>query len=515
MPSDEPSPRSSDEPAPTSASEPSLSVRHAREQEARAAELNRAVGRIVAERYRLLALIGTGGMGAVYEAERLADGEHVAVKLVDAEWLRESVVQSRFAREARAASAVESAHIVRVFDAGSDGDLPYLAMELLRGEDLGKRLRRRGKIERDECLEIFAQTLQGLADAHEAGIVHRDLKPDNVFLVTDEDKISLVLGPPNPPGGSRTKRPDVLVKLVDFGVSKIERLGSGTAPLALTQKGMVLGTPLYMAPEQAQACQDVDARADIYSAGAILFECLVGRPPHVGETYEQIIVSICMNDAPDIRKFDPSLPEGLARFLARALHRDRAKRFSSVRQMLVALSELRASLREAAKKSPAPVAATMMSPGASGRGPASGPTSRRTPSSKREASADGAWSSASPSGRGGSPDSSPALPSTRRLVTVGLVATFAGALVTVALVTALRSPREVAASPLPSGAVSSLPSAAAPIASLVALPETSLPVDVDASRAASAPRPARAGRASKTGPAAPKGGDLELQRDFP
>jgi serine/threonine protein kinase len=291
-----------------------------RDRSDRELELEKLVGRTIAGRYKVTKLIGLGGMGAVYEGEHLGIGKKVALKFVDREFAQTEQVASRFAREARAASAIESDHIVQVFDAGMDEDRPYIVMELLRGEDLGRMLRRTNTIPIAEALSIVAQVLRGLADAHEAGIVHRDLKPDNVFLTE--------------------RRSEAFVKIVDFGISKIERTSSGTTPLALTQKGTVLGTPLYMSPEQAQAAPDLDGRTDLYSVGAILFESIAGRPPHVGETYEQIIVSICMTDAPDLRKFDPEVPEAVARFVRRALSRDRAKRFSSARQMLVALAEI-------------------------------------------------------------------------------------------------------------------------------------------------------------------------------
>ncbi len=283
-------------------------------------ELRSLIGRTISDRYRITELIGTGGMGAVYEAEHIGIGKKVAVKFISKENARENTVAGRFAREARAASAVESEHIVSVFDAGTDDGRPFIVMELLRGEDFGARLRRLGKIPPEEAMHVIAQVLRGLADAHEAGIIHRDLKPDNVFLIDKRGDASFV-------------------KVVDFGVSKIERPEGGTAPLALTKQGTVVGTPYYMSPEQAQAAPDLDARADLFSVGAMLFESLAGRPPHVGNTYEAVIVSICMNDAPDLKTLVPEVSSQLARFVARALARDRKARFSSARQMLVALSE--------------------------------------------------------------------------------------------------------------------------------------------------------------------------------
>jgi serine/threonine-protein kinase len=279
------------------------------------------IGKTIAGRYVLRSLLGAGGMGAVYEAEHLGIGKRVAIKFVDQEWITDEQVLTRFAREARAMSAIESPHIVQIFDAGTEDGRPFLVMELLRGEDLGQRLRRANKVALTEALHIIAMVLKGLSKAHAAGIVHRDLKPDNIFLVQmDADP--------------------VFAKIVDFGVSKIERPKNRTSPLALTGRGTVLGTPFYMSPEQAQAAADLDGRADIFSVGTILFECLAGRPPHTGETYEQIILAICMRDAPNLQKLDPTIPEPVAALVAKALSRDRANRFESADVMLAALHEL-------------------------------------------------------------------------------------------------------------------------------------------------------------------------------
>ncbi len=284
-------------------------------------ELQELVGKTISGKYAVTRLIGKGGMGAVYEAENLGIGKMVALKFIDREFAKDETVASRFAREARAASSIESAHIVTVFDAGTDDGRPFLVMELLRGEDLGTRLRRLGRIPVADALHVVAQVLRGLGRAHASGIIHRDLKPDNVFLVQSD-------GDP------------LFAKIVDFGISKIQRASSGTAPLALTQKGTVIGTPLYMSPEQAQALPDIDGRADLYSVGAILFECLAGAPPHTGANYEQVILSICMNDAPDLRTFNGSVPEPVAQFVARALDRDRTRRYPSASHMLAALHDI-------------------------------------------------------------------------------------------------------------------------------------------------------------------------------
>jgi serine/threonine-protein kinase len=286
-------------------------------------------GRTLGGKYRVVRAIGRGGTGEVFEAERLGTGERVAIKVLDREWAKDDVVAGRFAREARAASAVASEHIVRVLDGGTEDGCPYLVMELLPGEDLGTRLRRAWRVPLGEALEVTRQVLRGLAAAHAAGVVHRDLKPDNVILVEGA-----------PAGHGVGGRP--YAKIVDFGMSKIDRPAGRTAPLALTRKGVVLGTPLYMSPEQARASQDVDRRADLYSVGAILFECLAGRPPHVGETYEQILLAICMEDAPDVRRWARDVPDQVAAVLGKALAREKEDRFQTAEEMLAAVDVARA-----------------------------------------------------------------------------------------------------------------------------------------------------------------------------
>jgi serine/threonine-protein kinase len=276
------------------------------------------VGRRV-DKYEISRVIGRGGMGMVYEALNTSIGKRVAMKFVDAELAHNKDSVARFQREAQAASAVESAHIVEIFDSGtSDDGLPYIVMELLRGEDLGHRIKRCGRLELGESLHLTAQILRGLHRAHEAGIVHRDLKPDNIFLVDRDDD-------PN------------FAKILDFGISKVQR--PGAVPVhTLTREGTVLGTPFYMSPEQAQALGDLDGRTDLWSVGAILYECLTGRPPQTGQTYEQVIINICMKDAADVRTHNPAVPEPIARVIQKALTRERADRFQNAREMLDALA---------------------------------------------------------------------------------------------------------------------------------------------------------------------------------
>ncbi|WP_437895938.1 serine/threonine-protein kinase [Sorangium sp. So ce124] len=303
------------------------------------------------QKYEIVRTIGRGGMGVVYEAVNTAIGKRVAMKFVDAALAQNKDAVARFHREAQAASAVESAHIVEIFDAGFADDIPFLVMELLRGEDLGHRIRRCGRLDLGEALHVTAQLLRGLHRAHEAGIVHRDLKPDNVFLVDRDDD-------PN------------FAKILDFGISKVRR-ADGAPAHTLTRQGTVLGTPFYMSPEQAQALPDVDGRTDLWAVGAILYECLTGHPPHSGGSYEQVIVNICMKDALDVRMSNPAVPEPIARVIAKALTRDRDARFSSARDFLDALAAGAGGLLASRRSSSDELGAhTTSAPGALGQTPA-------------------------------------------------------------------------------------------------------------------------------------------------
>jgi eukaryotic-like serine/threonine-protein kinase len=393
-------------------------------------ELEALVGRTIAGKYSVLRLIGRGGMGAVYEAENVGIGKKVALKFVDRELARDEQVTSRFAREARAASSIESNNIVTVFDAGIEDGRPYLVMELLRGEDLGTRLRRLGRVPVADALHIAAQVLRGLSRAHDAGIIHRDLKPDNVFLVKGD-------GDP------------LHTKIVDFGVSKIHKAQSGTAVLALTGKGTILGTPLYMAPEQAQAVEDLDGRADLFSLGAILFECLAGRPPHTGESYEQIILSICMTDAPALEALEPSVPAPVCAFVAKALARNRNARFRSAPEMLRALHEVAPD--EKLKVPLEPMTAATLVSNVNPHAPTLVMSPTPVPAPAAGPPTDVSWSSASKSIRAPTPTPTPSMaPSVATRLAVPLTAfgaTLAGVIVTSWIVTTMRKDAPVKAPP--------------------------------------------------------------------
>jgi serine/threonine protein kinase len=282
-------------------------------------------GRLLEGKYLLQRKVGRGGMGSVYEARHVTIGRAVAVKLLDPQFLDEGFLVNRFLREAQAACAAESEHIVSVFDAGQDGARPYLVMELLRGEDLGARLRREGSLPLPLALAIVEQVLAGLEVAHAAGVVHRDLKPENVFLC------------------ARPEKEVPFVKLVDFGISKVvepcsERLGERP------RREAVVGTPLYMAPEQVQGLVDVDGRADLYAVGALLFRCLSGRLPYQEGPSQRLLLAVCSEDAPDVRSLAPEVPAAVAQLVARALARDVHHRYQSAQEMRAALVAVRETL---------------------------------------------------------------------------------------------------------------------------------------------------------------------------
>jgi eukaryotic-like serine/threonine-protein kinase len=274
------------------------------------------VGTIVGGKYRIDRMIGRGGMGAVFQATNTTIGKRVALKFLDREAARDLDSVARFQREAESASAIESAHIVHIFDSGSSDDRPFLVMELLSGEDLRARLRREGRLPLPEVVHVAGQVLRALMRAHAEGIVHRDLKPDNVFLCQRDDD-------------------PMFVKIVDFGISKVSRklITADT----LTRRGVVLGTAFYMSPEQAQAFRDIDGRTDLYSLGAIMYEALAGRPPHIGSAYEAVLIDICTRDAEDVREHAADVPEPVAEVIAKALERDRAARFQSAEEFYEAL----------------------------------------------------------------------------------------------------------------------------------------------------------------------------------
>jgi serine/threonine protein kinase len=417
-------------------------------------------GSLVAGKYRIKRRIGVGGMGAVYEGEHVEIGKRVAIKVIEHEHARSEELAARFRREARAASAVESEHIVHVFDVGHDEKVGlYMVMELLVGEDLASRLEKSGgKIPVDEAVTIATQAARALGRAHAAGVVHRDLKPANLFLTTREDGT-------------------VAVKILDFGISKLVRPGSDAKSSALTREGSVMGTPTYMSPEQAQGLP-VDARTDIWSLASVLYEALAGRTAYAQrDTYEQMIVQIVTQKPRPIEEVAPWVPAPIARVLETALVHDVEARASDA----AAFAKKLAEAARIPTGAPSGTDATVLAP-ASDPAPAS--------SARSGAAAPPPTSTGVVVGVRTQPDAG--LPPKRSSFTMIALAgaVLIGAIVVFALVTREPSPKSatqgglVAAPPSAEAVAPSLPSASTP--TTIILAPTTTPSAADPASSASA-----------------------------
>jgi eukaryotic-like serine/threonine-protein kinase len=269
-------------------------------------ELGLEPGRVLAGKYRLLRLLGAGGMGKVHEAVNTWTGRHVAVKELHGSFSSDATAVQRFTLEARSASKIAHPNVVDILDLGVDPETGALFMvqELLTGATLRQRIAERGRLSLDEIMQIVRPALAALVVAHEAGVVHRDLKPDNIFLARD--------------AGGRE-----VTKLIDFGLSKRLREQDG---LAITEHGRQLGTPFYMSPEQLRGELDLDERTDVWSIGVVLFEAASGVRPFPGPTYNELVVQILKEPVPQLAAVLPAISPVFATLVERALERDRERR---------------------------------------------------------------------------------------------------------------------------------------------------------------------------------------------
>jgi serine/threonine-protein kinase len=301
-----------------------------------------APGKLLAGKFRVVRLLGEGGMGAVYEIEHELTKHRRALKTLHAAMAASPSIVERFLREASAAGRVGNPHIVETFDAGVlDSGEPYLVMEILRGEPLSQRIAR-GPMPIPEVVDLMGQACVGVAAAHAAGIVHRDLKPDNLFITPGSDG-----------------RP--FVKILDFGISKFDTAQTGG--MQLTKEGSAMGTPYYMSPEQIRGAANLDARADVYALGVILYECLTAKRPFESEVLTHLAVLIHAGQTEAIEQLRPDLPPGFADLVRFAMASDREHRMQSATELRTALERYGAVSDGVPFRPPTlPSASTLQSP---------------------------------------------------------------------------------------------------------------------------------------------------------
>jgi tRNA A-37 threonylcarbamoyl transferase component Bud32 len=276
-------------------------------------------GQILAGKFRIERVLGQGGMGVVVAATHIQLDERVALKFLLPEALSNPEAVARFAREARAAVKIKSEHVARVSDVGTlESGSPYMVMEYLEGRDLADWVRHSGAMRIPDAVEFVLQACEAIAEAHALGIVHRDLKPANLFVTQRVD------GSP-------------CIKVLDFGISKLTSPGSNS-DMGMTRTTAVMGSPLYMSPEQMSSTRNVDARTDIWALGIILYEVLTGRVPFEAETMPQLCGMILQDPPRPLRALRQDVPEALEWVVLRCLEKNRDARFANVAQLAAALA---------------------------------------------------------------------------------------------------------------------------------------------------------------------------------
>ena len=275
-------------------------------------------GDTLAGKFRVERVLGVGGMGVVLQAMHLDLGQPVALKLMLREMLDNAEAVARFLREARAAARLQSEHVVRVLDVGRLGSgEPFMVMEMLRGRDLAALLHAEGPQPVERTADYVLQACEAIAEAHAAGIVHRDLKPANLFVAERPDGTSTI-------------------KVLDFGISKITTGESGVEA-SMTSTQSMLGSPRYMSPEQMRSAKNVDARADIWALGVILYELLTGREVYEADTMASLVAQISVDPAPSMRIHRPDLPAPLDDIVLRCLEKSPERRWQNVAELARAL----------------------------------------------------------------------------------------------------------------------------------------------------------------------------------
>lgn len=276
-------------------------------------------GEVIADRYRLQDPIGRGGMGEVWRAEHTRLRSPVAVKLLHEDVSHRPDLGERFLREAQACAAVRGPNIVEVLDVGVEAGTPYIAMELLVGESLARRLETQQRLTPAATVHILSRVARAIGRAHRNGIVHRDLKPANIHLVRDEDE------------------PQEIVKVLDFGIAKFLHSGQ-ISTAALTAKGAIVGTLHYMSPEQARGTREIDHRADLWSLAILGFQCITGDLPLRADTLPDHVIAIHTTDMPLPSSKAQGVPEAFDRWFVKGTKRAPDDRFQSAAEMAAELA---------------------------------------------------------------------------------------------------------------------------------------------------------------------------------
>jgi len=276
-------------------------------------------GEVIAGKYRIDRILGAGGMGMVVAAHHIDLDERVAIKFLLPQVLGHPDAVVRFVREARAAVKIQNEHVARVFDVSrlEDGT-PYIVMERLDGSDLAAWLDRDGPLPVEQAVEFVLQACEAIAEAHALGIVHRDLKPANLFVTRRRDGA-------------------LSVKVLDFGISKTTGLVGSGPDVRMTKTSALMGSPLYMSPEQMQTPRDVDSRSDIWSLGIILYELLSGDPPFLADTVPELVLEVVHGELAPLRAARPGVPAGLEAVIKKCLQKRRDNRYESIGELAVAL----------------------------------------------------------------------------------------------------------------------------------------------------------------------------------
>jgi serine/threonine-protein kinase len=281
------------------------------------------LGQVLEGKYQVRSVIGSGGMGTVFEARHLAIGRVVAIKALHPSQVENVTAVKRFHQEAWAAGSIGHPSLCEVFDVGLLPDhAPFIVMERLYGETMCDRLEKSTRLPIRDAVTIMMHVLAGLDAVHERGIIHRDIKPENIFL-------------------AERKGQPTTVKVLDFGVSKIlpgADIGDWDDKSALTQTGIVMGTPYYVSPEQARALRDVDARTDLYSCGVVLYEALTGELPFDAHHFNALLLRILQGNPAPPRTIRPDIPPDLETVILKSMFADRERRFGTAREMARALA---------------------------------------------------------------------------------------------------------------------------------------------------------------------------------